>query len=192
MSSPGPRSIAPGRVSVGPDLTLPGHPEVFVIGDMMALDKLPGVAQVAIQQGKYAAKRIGDRLNDKTGGDPFKYRDKGSMATISRFSAVASIGKLQLSGFIAWLVWLAVHLVYITGFKNRVTTLLHWTVSFVGRDRSERATTEQQAVAREALELLGASWAQVRPDASGAKLDKAVAGADETTGKADEESVKPT
>jgi NADH dehydrogenase len=163
-----------GRVEVNADLTLPGHPEVFVIGDMMSRDKLPGVAQVAIQGGRYAAKRIQQRLAGEPAEAPFHYHDKGSMATISRFSAVALIGPLKLSGFIAWVMWLGVHIIYITGFKNRVTTLLHWTVSFLGRDRSERAITEQQATAREALELLGQSW--VRPTAVGPAAHSEVAG----------------
>ena len=144
-----------GRVMVNPDLTLPGHPEVFVVGDMMALDKLPGVAQVAIQGGRYAAKAIKGRLAGQPVAEPFQYHDKGSMATISRFSAVASIGKIRLSGFIAWVMWLAVHLVYIIGFKSRITTLLHWAVSFVGRGRSERTMTQQQVFARMALQHLG-------------------------------------
>jgi NADH dehydrogenase len=156
-----------GRVHVQPDLTLPGHPEVFVIGDMIALDDLPGVAQVAIQTGRFAARRITDRLVGKPADAPFKYHDKGSMATISRFSAVAMIGPLRLSGFVAWLLWLGVHIVYITGFKKRVTTLLHWSVSFLGSDRSERATTEQQAVAREALERMGTDWVQVTSASGG-------------------------
>lgn len=140
-----------GRIGVNPDLTLPGHPEVFVVGDMIALDNLPGVAQVAIQGAKYAAKTIQGRVEGKAPQGPFKYFDKGSMATISRFRAVAMIGKLRLTGFVAWLMWLAVHLVYITGFKNRVTALLHWFVSFIGRGRSERTSTEQQIFARAAL-----------------------------------------
>ncbi|MCW2854278.1 MAG: dehydrogenase [Nocardioides sp.] len=140
-----------GRIGVNPDLTLPGHPEVFVVGDMIALDNLPGVAQVAIQGAKYAAKEIDGRLKGKPAQSPFKYRDKGSMAIISRFRAVAMVGKLRLTGIIAWLMWLAVHLVYITGFKNRVTAVLHWFVSFLGRGRSERTTTEQQIFARAAL-----------------------------------------
>ena len=143
-----------GRIAVNPDLTLPGHPEVFVVGDMMTLDNLPGVAQVAIQGAKYAAKEIRNRLEGKPPQDAFHYFDKGSMAIISRFDAVAMVGKLRLSGLIAWLMWLAVHLVYITGFKNRVTALLHWAVSFIGRGRSERTTTEQQIFARAALSRL--------------------------------------
>jgi NADH dehydrogenase len=151
-----------GRVAVLPDLTLPGHPEVFAVGDMMTLDKLPGVAQVAIQGGRYAAQRIMDRLNGKPTDKPFHYKDKGNLATVSRFSAVADLGRFKFAGFFAWLIWLAVHLFYIIGFKKRLTTLLHWTVSFLGASRSERAVTEQQAMAREALELLGESWSAVR------------------------------
>ena len=143
-----------GRIGVNPDLTLPGHPEVFVVGDMITLDNLPGVAQVAIQGAKYAAKEIRGRLADKPPQPPFKYFDKGSMATISRFRAVAMIGRLRLTGFIAWLMWLAVHLFYITGFKNRVTAVLHWFISFLGRGRSERTSTEQQIFARNAMARL--------------------------------------
>ena len=137
-----------GRIGVNPDLTLPGYPEVFVVGDMIALNNLPGVAQVAIQGAKYAAKEIKGRLKDKPAQRPFKYFDKGSMATISRFDAVAMVGKLRISGFIAWLMWLGVHLIYLTGFKNQVTALLHWTVTFLSNDRSERTATEQQIFAR--------------------------------------------
>jgi len=143
-----------GRIAVNPDLTLPGYPEVFVIGDMMALDNLPGVAQVAIQGAKYAAKEIDGRLKGKAPHKPFKYFDKGSMATISRFSAVVLVGKIRLSGFLAWLMWLALHLVYLTGFKNRVTALGHWAVSFLGRGRAERAVTEQQVYARRAIQRI--------------------------------------
>jgi len=146
-----------GRISVQPDLTLPGRPEVYVVGDMIALNKLPGVAQVAIQGGRHAAKDIMARVGGDTAsvGKAFEYHDKGSMATISRFSAVASVGKIRLSGFLAWLMWLAVHLVYIIGFKHRFTTLMDWAVSFVGSGRSERTVTEQQIFARVALEHLG-------------------------------------
>jgi NADH dehydrogenase len=155
----GERSGAPvdqaGRISVNPDLTLPGYPEVFVVGDMINLDHLPGVAQVAIQGGKYAAKEIKSRLShDKAPQRPFKYFDKGSLATISRFRAVALIGPLKITGFIAWLLWLGVHLLYLTGFKNRVAAFMHWTVSFLGRGRSERTSTEQQVFARAALQRL--------------------------------------
>jgi len=143
-----------GRIGVNPDLTLPGHPEVFVVGDMIALDNLPGVAQVAIQGAKYAAREIRRRVENKPPQGPFKYFDKGSMATISRFDAVALVGKFKLSGFLAWLMWLGVHLVYLTGFKNRISALGHWLVSFIGTGRSERVATEQQIFARSALSKL--------------------------------------
>jgi NADH dehydrogenase len=144
-----------GRINVLPDLTLPGHPEVHVVGDMMALDKLPGVAQVAIQGGRYAADAIQRRIAGREPQGPFRYRDKGNMATISRFSAVADIKGMKFEGFIAWVLWLVVHLFYIVGFKSRVTTVLHWAVSFLGRGRSQRVATQQQIFGRLALEQLG-------------------------------------
>jgi NADH dehydrogenase len=144
-----------GRIKVNPDTTIPGHPEIFAVGDMMALDDLPGVAQVAIQSGRHAADQIKRRLDGKETGQPFHYFDKGSMATISRFSAVASVGRLRLSGFAGWLIWLVVHLFYLVGFKNRLTAVLHWAVSFLGRGRSERVSTFQQAFARAAVREYG-------------------------------------
>jgi NADH dehydrogenase len=143
-----------GRIAVNPDLTLPGHPEVFVVGDMISLDNLPGVAQVAIQGAKYAAKEIRNRLEGKRPQEPFKYFDKGSMAIISRFRAVAMVGKLRLTGIVAWLMWLGVHLVYLTGFKNQVSALMRWAITFISNNRSERTTTEQQIFARAALARL--------------------------------------
>ncbi|EYR64004.1 NADH dehydrogenase [Actinotalea ferrariae CF5-4] len=150
----GARTDRAGRVHVQPDCSLPGHPEVFVIGDMMALDDLPGVAQVAMQAGRHRARQIGRRLGGATGTQPFRFRDKGSMATVSRFHAVAAVKGLELSGVPAWVMWLAVHVFYLIGFKNRVTTLLHWAVSFIGRGRSERTATLQQVRARQALAAL--------------------------------------
>jgi len=140
-----------GRVEVRADLTLPGHPEVFVVGDMMSLDGLPGVAQVAMQGGRYAAEQIKREVGRRAPQGPFHYRDKGSMAAVSRFNAVVSVGRFHLTGFIAWLMWLALHLFYIIGFKKRLTTLVFWTISFLGRGRPERAVTEQQVLARTAL-----------------------------------------
>jgi NADH dehydrogenase len=155
-----------GRVQVNPDCSLPGHPEIFAVGDVMALDQLPGVAQVAIQSGRHAADQIKRRLAGKETGQKFKYFDKGSLATISRFSAVASIGKLRLSGFIGWLIWLAVHLLYLVGFKNRVSAVMHWAVSFLGRGRSERVSTFQQAFARSAVRAYGDPFERQRADRS--------------------------
>lgn len=142
-----------GRVPVERDCSLPGFPEVFVVGDMMG-SELPAVAQVAMQSGKYVARVIAGRAAGAPVTEPFTYVDKGSMATISRFAAVARVGRFRFSGFAAWLAWLGIHLLYLIGFKQRVTTLLHWTISFVGRGRAERAITRQQVVARRALDSL--------------------------------------
>ncbi|WP_211841763.1 NAD(P)/FAD-dependent oxidoreductase [Rudaeicoccus suwonensis] len=151
-----------GRIHVQPDLTLPGYPNVYVVGDMITLDNLPGVAQVAIQGGRFAAKQIVRRLQGEATQEKFSYFDKGSMATISRFSAVASVGRLRFSGFVAWLMWLAVHLFYIIGFKSQIGTFFHWAVSFLGRQRGERTFTEQQIYARLAIDRLGSDF---RPSA---------------------------
>jgi NADH dehydrogenase len=145
-----------GRVKVLPDLSLSGHPSVFVIGDMAAVEGVPGVAQGAIQGAKYAAGTIKAELAgaDPAEREPFQYFDKGSMATVSRFSAVAKIGPLEFSGFIAWLAWLVLHLVYLVGFKTKVSTLLSWTVTFLSTRRGQLTITEQQAFARTRLEQL--------------------------------------
>jgi NADH dehydrogenase len=121
---------------------------------MIDLDHLPGVAQVAIQGAKYAATEIKRRTAGKPPQKPFHYFDKGDLATISRFRAVARIRGLRLTGLIAWFLWLVVHIVYLTGFKNRFSALGHWAVSFIGRGRSERTATEQQLFARQALKRL--------------------------------------
>lgn len=145
-----------GRVKVLPDLSIPGHPNVFVVGDMAAVEGVPGMAQGAIQGGKYAAKAIAAGLEgaDPADREPFNYFDKGSMATVSRFSAVAKIGPLEFGGFIAWLAWLVLHLVYLVGFKTKLVTLLSWTVTFLSTKRGQLTITEQQAYARTRLEEL--------------------------------------
>jgi NADH dehydrogenase len=140
-----------GRVKVEPDCSLPGRPEVFVVGDLMALGDLPGMAEVAMQSARHAATTICRRLKGKE-SEPFAYHDLGSMATISRFKAVAEIGPLSIGGFIGWIIWLVVHLTFLTGFKNRASALAHWAVSFLGRDRSERTITEQQVIARQVIQ----------------------------------------
>jgi len=146
-----------GRVHVGPDLTLPGHPEVFVIGDLAFVPGMPGVAQGAIQGARYAAARIAARASGRPEPtQPFAYKDKGSMATISKYNAVVKLGKLEFTGFPAWVAWLGLHLLLIAGFKSQVTTLLHWVVSFLSNGRTERVTTNQQLVGRLALQKLGA------------------------------------
>jgi len=145
-----------GRVKVLPDLTLPGYPNVFVVGDMAAVEGVPGMAQGAIQGAKYAAKAIKAELKgaDRAQREPFQYFDKGSMATVSRFSAVAKVGPVEFGGFIAWLAWLVLHLVYLVGFKTKITTLLSWTVTFLSRARGNLTITEQQAYARTRIEEL--------------------------------------
>lgn len=140
-----------GRVETKPDLTLPGHPEVFVIGDMSCLNDYPGVAQVAMQGGRYAGDQIKRRLAGDLDAPAFKYFDKGSMATISRFRAIAKVGRLELTGFIAWLMWLFIHIMYLVGFQKRVTTLGHWILAFIGRARAERTITSYQAMGNKAL-----------------------------------------
>jgi NADH:ubiquinone reductase (H+-translocating) len=130
-----------GRIKVESDCTVPGHPEIFVVGDLMALNNLPGLAEVAIQTGAHSAFVIRRRLRGKTDKHDFKYRDLGTLAAISRFTAVAKIGPLSFGGFLGWLIWLVVHITFLTGFKNRFGALMRWAVSFVGRGRSERALT---------------------------------------------------
>ncbi len=126
-----------GQLDLMPDCSLRGHPELFVVGDMMHVE-VPAVAQVAIQSGRFAARQIIARLEGRPTEPTFRYRDKGSLATISRFRAVASIGRLRLSGAPAWFIWLVVHLLYLVCFKNRVLVLIHWAISFIGRGRQER------------------------------------------------------
>ena len=120
---------------------------------MMSLDKLPGVAEVAMQQGLHASNTIKRRLRGEA--KPFRYRDMGSMATISRFSAVVSFKGIRLSGFLGWLAWLFVHLAFLTGFKNRLATIPRWAFAFIGNSRPERTITMQQVVARVAIEEAG-------------------------------------
>jgi NADH:quinone reductase (non-electrogenic) len=136
----------PGRVGVNPDCTLPGHPEVFAIGDMALLNKLPGVAQPAIQEGKYVGKLIKARLAGDTVVQPFKYFDKGSMATIGHKHAVADAFGRQYTGVIAYLMWLFIHVLYLVGWGNRVGTLYQWLRSLAfARNRGNRVITYEQA-----------------------------------------------
>jgi len=137
-----------GRVPVGPDLTLAGHRDVFALGDMAdvrAADgspaRLPGVAPVAMQQGRYVERVLAAAGREPPA--PFRYRDKGNLATIGRSQAVADIKGLHLSGFIAWLAWLGVHIVYLIGYQNRLLVLVRWTVSFVTRGRGARLIVDR-------------------------------------------------
>jgi NADH:ubiquinone reductase (H+-translocating) len=134
-----------GRVSVEPDLSLPGHPEVFVIGDMsLCRDEkgvpLPGLAPVAIQQGRHAADNVLRRLSGRP-TRPFRYRDRGTMATIGRAKAVAVIGGVKLSGLVAWLAWLFVHIMFLIGFRNRFLVLFEWAWAYLTWQRGARLIT---------------------------------------------------
>ena len=145
-----------GRVTVEPNLSLPGHPEVLALGDMVRVrgrDALPGVAPVAMQQGRYAAKAVRARLEGRT-PPPFRYRDKGNLATIGRAAAVADIKGVKISGFLAWVTWLVVHLFYLIGFQNRLLVLIRWSIGFVTRGRGTRlitSPTKADAAGRPAL-----------------------------------------
>jgi NADH dehydrogenase len=134
-----------GRVPVAPDLSLPGHPEVFVIGDLATLkDKhgnlLPGVAPVALQEGRAVAKTIASDLKRQPRKD-FHYFDKGNLATIGRAAAVAQIRKLHISGYFAWLAWLFVHIFFLIGFRNRIIVLIQWAWSYLTYERGARLIT---------------------------------------------------
>jgi len=143
-----------GRIAVLPDCSLPDHPDVFAIGDMMTLNDLPGVAEVAMQSGIHAANTIKRRLRGKEPAD-FTYRDLGSMATISRFHAVVSFKGLRLSGFLGWVMWLFVHITFLTGFRNRFAAMLHWTGTFLVGTRAERTISLRQVIDRVAIEQAG-------------------------------------
>lgn len=136
-----------GRVQVQPDLRVPGHPEVFVIGDMAALKDdsghlLPGVAQVAIQEGRFAAHKIRSDVEGKDdSASAFRYHDKGSLATIGRAAAVAQIGKIHISGFLAWVTWLFVHIFFLIGFENRILVFVQWAWSYFTYERGARLIT---------------------------------------------------
>jgi len=138
-----------GRVLVNADLTLPGRKEVFVIGDLASLERsegtlLPGVAPVAMQQGRFVAQQIAADLAGKP-RDTFRYFDKGSLATIGRAAAIAKFGKIHLSGYLAWLAWLFIHILFLIGFRNRVIVMIQWAWSYFTYDRSARLITGKTA-----------------------------------------------
>jgi NADH dehydrogenase len=135
-----------GRVVVGPDLSVPGYPEVFVIGDLAAAKSkdgklAPGVAPAAIQMGKFAARQIWRSLAGQT-REEFTYADKGTLATIGRSKAVADLGKLHFSGYFAWLAWLFVHLLFLIGFRNRFMVLMEWAWAYITYNHSARLITD--------------------------------------------------
>jgi NADH dehydrogenase len=140
-----------GRIIVEPDLSLAGHPEIFVIGDLANYSHqggkpLPGVAPVAMQQGRYVGRLLANEGGRK-GAGPFRYRDRGSMAIIGRASAVAHVGRFQFAGFIAWLMWLFVHLMHLVEFENRVLVLVQWGWYYFSRNRAARLITGEEPTA---------------------------------------------
>ncbi len=140
-----------GRVIVEPDLTVKGHPYVFVVGDLMAVPGVPGMAQGAIQGARYVTTLIKHAVkghDDPANRKPFHYVNKGSMALISRYSAVAQVGKVEFAGFFAWLAWLLLHLYYLIGHRNRIAAMFAWGISFLGRTRGQMAITSQMIYAR--------------------------------------------
>jgi NADH dehydrogenase len=143
-----------GRIQVANDLTIPGHPEIFVVGDLVHLIQdgklVPGVAPAAIQMGKYAARSIENRLKGEK-VEPFHYWDKGSLATIGRNHAVAQIGRLQFSGYLAWLAWLFIHLLYIVEFENRLLIVVQWAYDYFTHNRGARLITGEWASSDQAL-----------------------------------------
>ena len=149
-----------GRIIVGSDCALPGHPDAFAIGDAAHFEEdgklLPGVSPTAMQQGRYVAKIIASELHGANAGraerKPFKYFDKGSMATIGRSRALAQAGKIKLSGFIAWLAWLFIHVLYLVGFRNRYLVLFNWTWSYLSYGRGARLITKTGWHPKQALE----------------------------------------
>jgi NADH dehydrogenase len=139
-----------GRVLIEDDLSLPGHREVFVIGDLSSLKQaegtqLPGVAPVAMQQGRWVARQIAADLAGNP-RKPFHYVDKGSLATIGRAAAVAEFGKIHISGFLAWLSWLFIHIFFLIGFRNRIIVMIQWAWSYFTYDRSARLITGESRI----------------------------------------------
>lgn len=138
-----------GRVRVEADLTVPGHPEVQVVGDLAALRSegrpVPGVAPAAIQMGQHAGRNVVRALGGKP-AEPFRYRDKGSMATLGRKSAVALLGKLKLSGLLAWLAWLLIHIFFLIGFRNRFVVLFDWAWAYLTYQRGARVILHEQGI----------------------------------------------
>jgi NADH dehydrogenase len=142
-----------GQVLVGADCSIPGHPEIFAIGDTASLadvgSALPGVAPVAMQQGRYVARIIRARVAGETAADtPFSYVDKGMLATVGRAYAIAHLGPVRLYGFAAWIVWMAVHILYLIGFRNRVLVLLQWAWAYLTAQRGARVILDSQGEAK--------------------------------------------
>ena len=149
-----------GRLVCGPDLSLPGHPDILVAGDMMSLDKLPGVAEVAMQSGLYAGRRISHEALGQTYDKPFRYHDLGSAAYISRGRAVVSAFTMNFGGFPGWLVWLFIHIGFLTGYRNRVGAVMGWWYAFTRDLRRERTFTMDD------VQTAGGFYQQSPPDSA--------------------------
>jgi len=159
-----------GRVLVNPDLSIPGHREVFVVGDLAALKDasgqlVPGVAPAAIQQGKATARNIVHDLQGQPRRD-FHYLNKGSLATIGRAAAIAQFGKIHISGFVAWLSWLFVHIFFLIGFRNRIIVLIQWAWSYFTYERGARLITGDQSLP---------GWAELQREESGSEKSRMTA-----------------
>ena len=155
-----------GQVIVQPDCSIGGHPEIFAIGDIASFAyegrPLPGVAQVAMQQGRYVARIIEKRLQGKTETKRFRYFDKGQMAVIGRAKAVAQSGPLRFTGLLAWLAWLFIHLIYIVEFSHRVLVLIRWTYLYVSFNRGARLITGSDRLLAEKID--DEEYVEVSPD----------------------------
>jgi NADH dehydrogenase len=162
----GARQDRAGRLLVGDDLTIPGHPEILVTGDVMSLNKLPGVAEVAMQTGLYAGRHIRHQAAGRT-TKPFRYHDLGSAAYISRGRAVVSVGRLHFGGFIGWCVWLFIHIGFLTGYRNRLGAIVSWWLAFTRDLRRERTFTTKE------VGIVPDVYAAPPPPASGAELRSA-------------------
>jgi NADH:ubiquinone reductase (H+-translocating) len=161
-----------GRVRVQRDLRVPGHPEIFVIGDTASLDQdgkpLPGVAQVAMQQGRYVGKLIGRHIAGKNGLKPFRYFDKGNMAVVGKGYAVLQSGKLKMHGLLAWFGWAAIHILYLAQASLRITVFLQWLWTFFTGDRGSRLIVESQTFKEPAQS--NAPSSTISPDQTKPKL----------------------
>ena len=162
-----------GRIVVQKDLTIPGHPEIFVIGDLMSLNKLPGVAEVAMQSGLYAGRRIRREAKGHGYDKPFRYHDLGSAAYIARGNALMSAGPVKLSGFPGWVGWLFIHIAFLTGYRNRLGAILTWWTAFTRDRRRERAFTTREV--GQVADLYGAVIPAARSGDSAQAPDRAQA-----------------
>jgi len=161
-----------GRIMVNGDCTIPDHPEIFVTGDMMSLNKLPGVCEVAMQAGIYAGERIKHEVAGRVPAKPFRYHDLGSAAYLSRGNAVVSVGRLKFAGFPGWVVWLFIHISFLTGFRNRLGAMVSWWPAFIRDVRRERTYTTER------VGWIDSAYDALPPTAAGTALPGSTSGAE--------------